>query len=505
MESTETRNQERLFALLKERWEERSEIKAFSRYLKNPVWILTSRVPYAYTEFRKTDTAKQIKNLIHRPQKETQKRLMVALKAIKKSRKNRAPEKFGCGRKMYGLSYPLMLNGDIFGFVILCNMKKEMSPDIMKVFVSVVDAVVRGASKELELEDLNSTVRPRAIALSTVHTVHRLMSSTLDPDELLPRIARLSMQVMRANRCSIKLVGKKRKILLPKCTIDLRKEKTKLKKVIIGKYAPGKAVKRGASVRGKNYLATPLIDEDVMGVITLYDKLDGKEFTAFDEEIMRTLAEQAAIAITNAQLFQEQEDLTMSSIRCIAQLLETRPHGSHRPEASFLKLILLIGQKFNMNESEIRRMQYAAMLHDAGQISIPEKVLAKRGELTPPEIDIIKMHPLRGANILSKFKPLKTIVPIILYHHENWDGTGYPEGLKKGAIPLAARILAVVASFEAMITDKPYRRALSVNAAVNEVKKGSGTQFDPKVVDVFYEAVMRKDVRKLLHKELGRA
>jgi HD-GYP domain-containing protein (c-di-GMP phosphodiesterase class II) len=383
-------------------------------------------------------------------------------------------------------------------------MERGMPDDLLGIFTSFTNAVIRETKRELELDDLNQTIRPRAIALSTVHTVHRLITPTPDIDELLPRIARLSLQVIRANRCSIKLVDRKKKLLLPKTTIDLRKKKTKLKKVEIGKYAPGRAVKKGMSIRSSRYLATPLVDEDVVGVITLYDKLDGTEFSRFDEEIMKTLAEQSAIAIKNAQLFREQENLTLSSIKCIAQLLETRPHGSRKADDSFIKLINIIGRKFNMNESEIKRLQYAAMLHDAGQISVPEKVLMKRGELTGREYDIVKAHPLKGATILQKFKPLKLIVPIILYHHENYDGSGYPKGLKGEEIPLSARVLGVVAAFEAMITEKPYRKALSINSAVKEVKKNAGTQFDPKVVEVFCEAVGRKDVHRLLEKELGK-
>ncbi|RLJ02407.1 MAG: hypothetical protein DRP08_04590 [Candidatus Aenigmatarchaeota archaeon] len=322
--------------------------------------------------------------------------------------------------------------------------------------------------------------------------------------ELLPRIARLTLQVMRANRCSIKLVDRKRKTLLPMTTVDLRKKKAKLKKVQIGKYAPGRAVKQGRPIRGKNYLATPLIEDEVLGVITLYDKIDGSEFSSYDQEIMKTLAEQAVIAIKNAQLYEEQENLTMGSIKCIAMLLQARPHGSHVAEGSFIRLMQLIGRKFNMNETEIKMMQYAAMLHDTGQISIPEKLLMKKGGLTGSEFDIFKSHPTKGAKILSKIKPLKPIVPIILYHHENFNGTGYPDGLKGEAIPLPARILAVVSAFEAMITDKPYRKAISVEAAIKEVKKNSGTQFDPEVVDVFCEAVANKSVMKMLKKELSK-
>ncbi len=495
---------DRLFEKLKENWDLRQEIAAFSKYLKKPMWTVLPRSIGGGEGLRTTELGKCLTEAM--PDKKRAKKELAEMAAIiEKAGKNKRLERFCCARKMHGLCCPLKSGDDVFGYIVLCNLKKPMSSELENIFTAFTDAVIAETRKEIELEDINNTIRPRAVALSTVHTVHRLMSSTLDINELLPRVARLSLQVIRANRCSIKLVDNKRKVLLPMCTIDLRKEKTKLKKVAIGKYAPGKAVKNASSIRAERFLATPMIDEDVMGVITLYDKQDGKEFTPFDEEIMKTLAEQAAIAIKNAQLFREQEDLTMSSIRCIAHLMESRPHGVHRAEGSFLKLISLIGRKYNMNELEIKVLQYAAMLHDAGQISIPEKVLSKRGELSGEELDIIKKHPTKGANILSKFKPLKPIVPIILYHHENYDGTGYPKGLKGEDIPISARILAVVSAFEAMITKKPYRRALSISAAVKEVKNNSGTQFDPGIVEVFCEVIKRKDVRKMLERELEKA
>lgn len=491
-----------LFLKLEENWDLRREVSSFSEILKNPAWILLKDLPSASTGLKATELTQCLKKELD-TQSQVRKEMTKIQGYLEKSRRSKAVECFQYGQKAHGLCYTLSSEGKVFGYMVLCGMKKAMSSDLQKIFISFTDVVIRECRQELELEELNRTIRPRAIALSTVHTVHRLMTSTLDINELLPRIARLTLQVMRANRCSIKLVDKKRKVLIPKTTIDLRKEKTKLKKVEIGKYAPGRAVKKETPIRGKNFLAAPLIDEEVVGVITIYDKIDDKEFSQFDEEIMKTLAEQAAIAIKNAQLYKEQADLTFSSIKCIAHLLANRSHVAHRAEASFLKLISIMAPKLNMNESETRMLQYAAMLHDAGQISIPEKLLMKRGELTGREFNIVKKHPLMGANILSKFKPLKAILPIIMYHHENYNGTGYPKKLKGKDIPLAARTLAIVSAFEAMITEKPYRKALSISAAIKEVKKNSGTQFDPRVVEVFCEAVQRKDVRKLLAKELG--
>ncbi|MFH1665206.1 MAG: HD domain-containing phosphohydrolase [Candidatus Omnitrophota bacterium] len=493
---------ERLFKRFRENWGLRQEISAFSKYLKDPVWVILPGHSDGYNGLKKAEVGKYVRKEV-KSDADARKALAAILGVIKVSGEKVVLRQFRYDR-MHGVCYPLISDGAALGYIVLCGLKEAMSPELQNIFCAFTDTVMRESKKEVELEEINETVRPRAIALSTVHTVHRLMSSTLDINELLPRIARLSLQVIRANRCSIKLVDKKRKSLLPKTTIDLRKEKARLKKVRIGKYAPGKAVKQEGPVRGSNFLASPMIDEDVVGVITLYDKLDGTEFTQYDEEIMKTLSEQAAIAIKNAQLFKEQADLTLSSIKCIAQLLENRPHGAHHAEASFLKLIYIIGRKCEMNESEIKMLQYAAMLHDAGQISIPEQVWMKSGELTGREYDIVKTHTSKGAAILSKFKPLKPIVPIMLYHHENFDGSGYPKGLKGKEIPLAARILAVVGAFASMITEKPYRKAFNINEATREILKNAGVQFDPQITDIFGKAVRRKDVKRLLEKELGK-
>ncbi|MBU1084005.1 MAG: HD domain-containing phosphohydrolase [Candidatus Omnitrophota bacterium] len=494
---------ERLFTTLKNNWQGRKEIRAFSRYIKEPEWIfIPASAVMSYGMLKKTKLEEHLKRSSG-GKGDVRREIYKVLSVIKHTRDKRALRLFCYGKACHGAAYPLISGQSIFGFILMCGFKNKLPEDLGSIFTALTDAVIREVRKEFELEEVNENIRPRAVALSTVHTLHRLMTSTLDINELIPRIARLSMQVIRANRCSIKLVDKKRKVLLPKATIDLREKKTKLKKVRIGKYAPGRAVKKGIPVRSKNYLAVPMIDEDVVGVITLYDKFEGKEFTQADQEIMKTLSEQAAIGIKNAQLYKEQADITLSSIKCIAGLLQNRSHGAHRAEASFVKLISIIAPKFNMNERETQMLQYAAMLHDAGQIGVPEKVLMKKGGLTGREYDIIKKHPMTGAEILSKFKPLKPIVPIILYHHERFDGKGYPKGLKGKDIPLAARMLAVISVFEVMITEKPYRKARPVDTAIKELRNGAGKQFDPSIVEALCEAVHRKDVRKLLDKELG--
>lgn len=424
------------------------------------------------------------------------------LEIIKKSAESKKLLSFECLPELHGFVYPIVQGDRIYGYIGANYFHKDISSQILQILPAFVDTIVKEVQKELELSKLYETLRPRAIALSTVHTVHRLISSTLDMSELLPRIARLSLQIMRSNRCSIKLVDSKRKILLPKVTIDLRAKKIRLKKVKVGMYAPGKAVKFGRPVRSRDYLATPLIDEDVIGVITMYDKIDSRPFTSFDQEIMATLAEQAVIAIKNAQLYKEQEKLIMGTIKALAKVLDTRAPGTYIPRASFIKIAQLIGQELRMDAESLKSLEYASILHDAGEIFVPEAVLAKPAKLTGAEYEMVKEHPAAGVEIIKHMKALKSATPIILYHHENYDGTGYPKGLKKDQIPVGARIMAVVSAFEAMITSKPYRSIKSIDEAMEELSKNSGTQFDPKVVEAFLRVIRKKEVKALLEKEL---
>ncbi|MBN1353626.1 MAG: HD domain-containing protein [Candidatus Omnitrophica bacterium] len=422
--------------------------------------------------------------------------------AIKEAKGIRATKVFLCAFGHHGFCIPIIADDEVIGYIFACYLRSMPDKDTIELFNYIVKTATDNIQKEIKLEGLQKTVKLRSVALSTVHTIHRLITSSFYLNDLLSRIARLSMQIIKANRCSVKLIDSKRKTLLPKITVDLRTKKTKLKKVKIGRWAPGKAYKYGKSFRDAKYLAVPLIDESVIGVITLYDKTDNQPFDEFDEEIMKTLAEQAAVAIKNAQLYKEQEKLTMGSIKALARIIESKGSLIYTPKTSFLKLVQFMGQEFKMREQELKTLQYATLLHDAGELMVPEKVLRKRGRLTEHEYKLIKEHPLQGAKIIKSLKSLKSIAPIIMYHHENYDGTGYPKGLAGNEIPVGARIMAVVSAFEAMIAKRPYRKSLSIDEATEEIKKNSGKQFDPKAVEAFLKILRRKDATKLIKSEM---
>ena len=132
-------------------------------------------------------------------------------------------------------------------------------------------------------------------------------------------------------------------------------------------------------------------------------------------------------------------------------------------------------------------LRYGFFLHDIGKIGIPERILSKPGPLTDDEWAIMRTHPLLGAQILSPVKFLHPALPVVEAHHERWDGSGYPRGLRHEEIPLGARIFALVDAFDAMTSDRPYRRALSFEQALDQIARSGGTQFDPEVVRAFVE------------------
>jgi putative nucleotidyltransferase with HDIG domain len=142
-----------------------------------------------------------------------------------------------------------------------------------------------------------------------------------------------------------------------------------------------------------------------------------------------------------------------------------------------------VGIRLGMRPDQLRTLRYAALLHDIGKIAVRGEVLNKPGPLTAEEFDQIRLHTVTGARMLERVEQLRAVLPLIRFAHERWDGAGYPDGIAKEEIPLGARVICVCDAFHAMVSDRPYRAALPFDQAVAELRRCSGTQFDPTVVD----------------------
>jgi len=156
-------------------------------------------------------------------------------------------------------------------------------------------------------------------------------------------------------------------------------------------------------------------------------------------------------------------------------------YSSERIEGA-IALVGLIADDLKLPGEKRAQLEQAALLHDLGKVGIENRILRKKGKLTKKEVDIIRRHPVIGAEILRPIHFLKDVIAMVLYHHERYDGTGYPSGLKKEEIPLEARIIAVIDVYQALRSDRPYRKAYSKKEALDIILEGSGTQFDPKIV-----------------------
>ncbi|MGL4772345.1 MAG: HD-GYP domain-containing protein [Clostridium sp.] len=146
-----------------------------------------------------------------------------------------------------------------------------------------------------------------------------------------------------------------------------------------------------------------------------------------------------------------------------------------------------IGERLNLSLSQLDELKIAAEFHDIGKIGISQDILHKPGALTRDEYEIMKTHTEKGYRIIKASSELKSVAESVLYHHEKWDGTGYPIGLKGSGIPLLARIISVCDAYDVMTNDRVYKKAMSKEAAILELKRCSGTQFDPEIVKVFIE------------------
>ena len=334
--------------------------------------------------------------------------------------------------------------------------------------------------------------------ISGVHAIYRLVNSTYELRDLVLRLVRLVCQIFNSRYCVITMLDTTKEYSLLKCIVIGKKKYVIDKKTKITNRIEKKIIKKLSAIRQDDLLAIPLVCEDITGIIMV--KRDKKDlpFDKFDQEMLMTVGEQAIIGIKALQLYEEQQKIVLGSIKSLVTLLDARVPQEYTHSPYFSHLVMMIAHQMHLDEKQVESLKYASMLHDAGKADIPLEILTKTSKLTPQEYKIIKKHPVIGAQILRHLQVLRPAIPIIMHHHEKYNGTGYPSRLKKGQIPLGARVMAVADAFEAMVYGRPYRERMDIPAAVKEIKRKSSTQFDPKVVEAFLRVVKKIKTKKYL-------
>jgi putative nucleotidyltransferase with HDIG domain len=241
----------------------------------------------------------------------------------------------------------------------------------------------------------------------------------------------------------------------------------------------------------KSLMVVPLVTASgVRGLLILGNRTPGS-FRKDELFVIEKIASQLAVALENARLYEEMRQLFFSTVASLANAIDAKSPWTKGHSERVMHGAVNIAREMGLGEKEIERVRLGGLLHDIGKIGVMEAILEKPTELDDDDFPPIRLHPEKGVAILEPIEQLKEVLPGILHHHENFDGTGYPGRLAGEAIPLDARIIAVADSFDAMVADRPYRKGLGMKEAAVELARCAGTQFDPEIVNCFCSRLAR--------------
>jgi len=233
-------------------------------------------------------------------------------------------------------------------------------------------------------------------------------------------------------------------------------------------------------------ICVPLkIRNTAFGVMTLSRKRNGIEFTPKDLNFIQSLTQRASLNLENKILYESTYSSIMDTLYSLAASIQARDHYTEEHSIRVTDLAVRTAEALNVPRQDIESLKIAGMLHDVGKISVPDQILLKKDRLTDEEFAVIKGHCVTGERILKPVLLFEQECRIIRSHHERWDGRGYPDGLAGHEIPLNARILSVVDSYDAMTNNRPYRKAMSIEEAIGELRRNVDRQFDKKIVEAF--------------------
>lgn len=257
--------------------------------------------------------------------------------------------------------------------------------------------------------------------------------------------------------------------------------------VITYNAAQDQRFEAGASIIAQNIasaMCAPLRHQDeTLGVVYVDTRGTANAFTESDLELLVAISGPAAIAIRNAQYVQKIQKAYQDTLVALANAVELRDHYTVGHTWRVTNFALEMAKEMNWSKEKLEEVEMGGVLHDVGKISIDDSILRKPGGLTDDEYEMMKVHPQRGARLMQDIEVLVPLIPYCLYHHERFDGKGYPFGLAGEDIPIEGRLLAVADTFDAMTSSRPYRKGLDPEFAISEIEKSKGTQLDPICAD----------------------
>jgi HD-GYP domain-containing protein (c-di-GMP phosphodiesterase class II) len=357
-----------------------------------------------------------------------------------------------------------------------------------------------------ELEQKNSNLEHAIDRLSTIYKIGLAINSTMDIDRLFNLIVRSTTTTLDAHIGYIIIYDKEQqtlnvtnligngKLIAPKQALKIKE--TSVSSWVINNRQPLLIADINQTPQfdrfselgyeRKTLICAPLmVMDEIIGTISVVNKTDNSQFYSYELEMLTTIAAQAAIAIKNATLYDEQQQTYLNTIQALVTAIEASDSYTKGHSERVTRYSVEIGRRFNLSTDRLQILERAAILHDIGKIGIDLSLLHKEGKLSAHDLNELQLHPVIGMKILEPIEFLNDVRTCIGQHHERYDGMGYPNHIKHVDQLLESRIIGVADAFDAMTSDRPYRKALSLEVAIAELSDNSGTQFDPAIVEIF--------------------
>lgn len=391
-----------------------------------------------------------------------------------------------------------------YNFIIVCGIiaasylifrrlwQKEATKETDKILFQLGEAKKKVQTYAAELNDLLGL-------MSSFHRVNTAPTS-LNMDEVAWLALDNARKILGAKKGSLFVTNKKTNQLELKAAIgynqnDLPGANSPVDQDVLDKVAhKGEPFVSTPSHQG-SFISVPLkIQNRIIGIVNVSEKIDGRQFAPEDLRVLSALADQTAIILENLTLYKDLQQVYLGVIKTLSLVVDAKDHYTFGHSERVTKYIVEMAAEMKLS-SELKKLAEAAsIIHDIGKIGIKEEILLKPGRLTEYEFEEIKKHPVIGRDMVKPMEFLSELAPVIYYHHQHFDGSGYPDKDRGIQIPLVARMITIADSFDAMVSDRPYRNSLPVETAIKELKRCSGTQFDPDLVTVFLK-VLRKNLK----------
>jgi len=338
---------------------------------------------------------------------------------------------------------------------------------------------------------------------SSFHTIYRLTTTSGDLTSFTIGVCRLFRNILKASKV-VMICNNGAPQTFLKIRLENKKQFVKKGGKSILTRIEKEILKQEKEMSFGRRLIYPFTFNETLGAI--YIKRDSflKLYGEAEKRWFSSLCEEVSVGLKVVSLYREQQKLMLNYVNSLTKFLNQYVPTSYLHTKTMLRLIKAMGKAMHLSEVETKALVNASLLHDAGKMQVPSKLLKKQKPLTDEEFKVMAKHPRKGVELIKNLEILKPAIPIILHHHERYDGQGYPSKLKKDKIPLGSRILSVLDSFDAMFFGRPYRKGRPLEEIEQELKRQKGKQFDPKIVDVFLRILKRKAIRehlKLPHKK----